>query len=488
MPNHIDSPEVRYSTLVEALSTLDARLPRRTLIDRALASVLALTRADRATVFLLARDASALEAFVSAGPEVDPFTCPLDQGLVGACVRSGAPLLIPDAHDDPRFFRDIDACTGYSTRSVAVVPLLDCDRHAVGAVEVLSSDVDRFSRDDVDLLRCFASPLVLALTAQEASSRASVAAPRNAAARVDPPLGASEIFREALDDASLVASTDKPVLLVGETGTGKEIVARFIHASSDRSDGPFQPVNCASLSESLAEAQLFGCVKGAFTGAVKDTPGFVEAADAGTLFLDELPSMPRSVQAKLLRFLEDGSYERVGDPRTRHASVRIVAAAQPGALRGDVREDLLFRIAHLRVTLPPLRERDGDALLLVACFLHAELGREPRLSLAAREALLAHPWPGNVREARGVAERIALRARGAERIEAEVVLDAIREGAPPEGEGSLTPARGLRALSATEREEVLGAIAACRGNKRAAARRLGKSVGWLYARLGQEPE
>ncbi len=488
MPNLTESPEVRYNTLVEALSTLDARLPRRVLIDSALQGVLTLTGAQRATVFLLSQDASSLEAFVSAGPEVPSFHCPIGEGLVGACVRSGAPLLIPDAHDDPRFFRDIDAQTGFSTRSVVVVPLLDSDRHPVGALEVLSSEVARFTREDVDLLRCFASPLLLALSAQQAASRVREAAPRPVAARVEPPLGASPAFCESLDDASLVASTDKSVLVVGETGTGKEIVARFIHASSNRANGPFQPVNCALLTDTLADAQLFGCVKGAFTGAVKDTPGFVENADGGTLFLDELPSTPLAVQAKLLRFLEDGSYERVGDPRPRRASVRIVAAAQPSAMHGGVREDLLFRVAHLRVTLPPLRERGGDAVLLVACFLNAELGREPRLSQEAKEALLAHSWPGNVREAQGVAERIALHARGAEVIDAELVRAAIAEGATSGGEAPVRCPGEVREFSTTEWEQVQAALQACAGNKRAAARRLGKSPGWIYNVLGRAPE
>lgn len=227
----------------------------------------------------------------------------------------------------------------------------------------------------------------------------------------------SEAITQLLHELKLVAQSDLPLLLLGETGVGKELFARFIHQHSQRSSKPMLHINCAALPESLAESELFGHVKGAFSGATQDRPGRFEAADGGTLFLDEVGELPLSVQAKLLRVLQSGEIQRLGSDATKKVDVRIVAATnrhlQEGIKNGAFRADLYHRLSVYPVPIPPLRERPDDILLLAGHFLElnrSRLGlRCLRLSAAAEYALLQYPWPGNVRELEHVISRAALK-------------------------------------------------------------------------------
>ena len=230
-------------------------------------------------------------------------------------------------------------------------------------------------------------------------------------------LGSSPVLRELLDELGVVADSDLPVLLQGETGVGKELFARWLHAHSPRSRKPLVYVNCAALPETLAESELFGHVKGAFSGAAQDRPGRFEAANGGTLFLDEIGELPLSIQAKLLRALQNGEIQRLGADRPRHVDVRVIAATNR-RLRDEVREgrfraDLYHRLSVYPVHIPPLRERGRDVLVLAGHFLElnrARLGlRCLRLSADAERALLAYAWPGNVRELEHVISRAALK-------------------------------------------------------------------------------
>jgi transcriptional regulator with PAS, ATPase and Fis domain len=233
-------------------------------------------------------------------------------------------------------------------------------------------------------------------------------------------LGTSPAFRKAIDLARKVAPTDASVLVTGESGSGKELIAQFIHQHSRRSSRPFVAVNCAALPEALLESEMFGHRKGAFTGAVRDKPGLLETANGGTLFLDELVEMSKPIQAKLLRVIQDGVVRRVGSETTDAVvNVRFIAATNgdPDAAveRGQLREDLYYRLRVVPIPVPALRERPEDIPLLAEYFLstywvrHRKKGSPfPTLSDAAIRTLCGYPWRGNVRELQNVIEHVAV--------------------------------------------------------------------------------
>lgn len=252
-------------------------------------------------------------------------------------------------------------------------------------------------------------------------------------------VGVSSAWRRVLDKLRLVAASEVPVLLMGETGTGKEQVARKLHALSPRADRPFVAVNCSALVPSLAESEFFGHERGSFSGAVATRRGRFEMADGGTLFLDEVGDLPQELQPKLLRVLQDGVYERVGAERSLRADVRILAATNANMVeavdQGRFREDLLYRLNVFPITLPPLRERDQDAALLAEHFVSQIRGRSgfqrTALTASALEKIGTLPWRGNVRELRNVIERAAILARGGDVGEEHLV--GLSSGADPLG-------------------------------------------------------
>jgi len=238
--------------------------------------------------------------------------------------------------------------------------------------------------------------------------------------RVDAPetelASESPAMRAVIETVARAAESDASVLFRGESGTGKGVLARFLHARSARAERSFVVTNCPTLSEELLASELFGHARGAFTGAVRDQPGRVEAAEGGTLFLDEIGEIPTALQAKLLRFLQEKDFERLGETRTRHADVRVVAATNrdldAAVQAGTFRQDLLYRLNIVEIVVPPLRARPEDILAMARGFL-STLGRGTRreaqeLSPAAEKALLAYDWPGNVRELRNAIERAVI--------------------------------------------------------------------------------
>jgi DNA-binding NtrC family response regulator len=289
-------------------------------------------------------------------------------------------------------------------------------------------------------------------------------------------IGESPPMQEVRRLIERIGPTDKPVLIQGETGTGKELAARAVQRASLRADRPFVVINCAALPEHLVESELFGHQRGAFTGAVATVPGLFEMADGGTLFIDEIGELPLSLQPKLLRVLEDGSLRRVGATQERRVDVRIIAATNRDLARevnvGRFREDLLYRINVLSLNLPPLRERPGDLPLLLAHFLPPGWTIAPK----ALAALERYHWPGNVRQLRNVLERAVILA------EAPVVtLDDLPDELQPRDAAAAPFPDGH--LSAVERSHVRQVLQRCGGNKSEAARALGIHRRKLYRLL-----
>jgi PAS domain S-box-containing protein len=296
-------------------------------------------------------------------------------------------------------------------------------------------------------------------------------------------LGKSAAMQQVYQQIRAVARVDSTVLIEGETGTGKELVARAIHAASHRKDKPFVPVNCAGLTESLLSSQLFGHKRGAFTGAIEDQQGLFESANGGTLLLDEIGDIPMTVQNQLLRVLQEREIVRLGETRPRKIDVRLVAATHRNlgseVAKGNFRQDLFYRVRVARIAVPALRERREDIPLLAASFLaqfSAAGGKAvTELSLEAVRLLMDHPWPGNVRELRSAIEFAAIRC-------ASSVIQP--DDLPPE---IAAPADIVRAIPgdplSDEKARFLDALARSRGNRALAARLLGISRATLYRRL-----
>jgi DNA-binding NtrC family response regulator len=301
-------------------------------------------------------------------------------------------------------------------------------------------------------------------------------------------------MRRVFDVVRAVADSSATVLIEGESGTGKTMLARALHAHSGRADRPFVHVNCGALPGSLLESELFGHVKGAFTGAVRDRAGKFEAAADGTIFLDEIATASSDLQVKLLRILETRCYERVGDTRTSESAARVVAATnqllEDEVAAGRFREDLFYRINVVRVELPPLRERLADVPMLVDQFLARfaeEHGRpDARLAPEALALLSAHAWPGNVRQLQHALERAVLLAPGSvlrpEDLGPEFAAAAGDAAVPPSGaELPLGPLRA--ALEVAERRQVLRALEHTGGNRTAAAALLDINRATLFNKM-----
>lgn len=297
--------------------------------------------------------------------------------------------------------------------------------------------------------------------------------------------GGSTAMQDVYRRIGKVAPTVATVLVTGESGSGKELVARTIHDRSERARAPFVAVNCGAIPGNLIEAELFGYEKGAFTGAARMHRGCFERAGNGTLFLDEVTEMAPEMQVRLLRVLETGRYTRVGGEEELRTHARIIAATnrdpRHAVQEGQLREDLMYRLAVFPIALPPLRERDGDAELLAEHFLRAQNeaeGTDKRFSRQAIATIRAHRWPGNVRELRNAVQRAFIMA------DAEVELDfAGLACAEPVGDCLQIPVG--TPLAEIERQAIYATLDLCDGNKRRCAEMLGVSLKTLYNRLSE---
>jgi transcriptional regulator with GAF, ATPase, and Fis domain len=366
---------------------------------------------------------------------------PAERGIAGAVLRSGRAEKVDDVGSDPRFFSGVDRKTGMATGSIIAAPLIAAplitDEGSLGVLEAVNRrGGGPFSESDLALFEALAASVAVAIRnarrfgqmkESEQRLRVQVGSLRRELAshdRFGELIATSHAMADVLRLMESAAASSIAVLIEGETGTGKELVAHAIHRASDRADGPFVAVNCAALPEALLESELFGHRRGAFTGATADHPGFFKAAAGGVIFLDEIGELPFAMQAKLLRVLQDGEVTAVGDTRPQKVDVRVIAATNRD-LRAAVaakafREDLYYRLAAFPIHLPPLRERREDIPLLAASFLEAACQRHHKplggFDPATIELLGRAVWPGNVRELQNEIERAVAIAHTGETI------------------------------------------------------------------------
>jgi two-component system, NtrC family, response regulator PilR len=319
--------------------------------------------------------------------------------------------------------------------------------------------------------------------------------------RLDNIVAESDSMRKVCEMVERVAPTDATVLIVGESGTGKELIAKAIHSNSRRAEKRFVPVNCAAMPEPLLESEMFGHVKGAFTGASSDKVGLFESANGGTIFLDEIGSMPSSIQAKFLRVLQDKQVRKVGGTENIEVDVRVLAATneplEDKIAKEEFREDLYYRISVIPIRIPPLRDRPDDILPLVSVFLNREIGENgeaPALEADAQHVLESYNWPGNVRELENAIRHALTFAKdGAIRREdlPAKILDSMEGGAEPIRASRIEDFRGksLKAFLRTKEKEYLSAvIESMEGDKEKAAKALKISLATLYRKLPEHGE
>jgi transcriptional regulator with GAF, ATPase, and Fis domain len=411
----------RRCARLEQMLRIAAQWSREEDVERLLEAIAAaatqLIGAERASIFLWDRPRKKLVGRPSLGVdgklEVDDSA-----GIVGAVLQSGEARRWHMGDDGEREVnRAVDRKLKFETRSLLAVPMWGPNRQPIGVFEVINRLESQFSTDDVVALEELATQASAAIL--NAQNRQQLLENRNqlvdSAAETARVVGQHPLMVALRSTAGRVAETDLSVLILGENGTGKEVLARSIHFGSPRKHRPFIAVNCAALVETLLESELFGHEKGAFTDAHQTRQGKFELANGGTLFLDEIGDLSAGGQAKLLRVLEEKKITRVGGSVPIDVDVRVVAATNQPLVEmvrnKKFREDLFFRLNIVTLNLPPLRDRGDDIVSLAEHFLGQfamQVGRrQPKFSAAAKTALLTHRWPGNIRELRNLVERVS---------------------------------------------------------------------------------
>ena len=474
-----DSVLIAVAELVRREVDLDALL--RQVID----TVTKAMDADRGTFYLVDRARGELFSKAAHLPELREIRLALGQGVAGFVARTGEAVNLPSSAADPRFHGAVDRSTGYATRSMLCVPVSDRGGEILGVLQLLNKRGAAFSADDEALLRALASQVAMILESTSLYPQLRAPSPAPLSYRFNGIVGVGERMRRVYDLVGRAAATDATVLITGETGTGKGLIARAIHFNSKRAGQPFVAVDCASLPATLIENELFGHERGAYTGADARALGKFEAADGGTVFLDEIGEVPLPLQSKLLRVIQDREFERVGGRRGVKVDVRIVAATNRNledmVARQRFREDLYYRLRVLTLTMPALRERgaaDLDQLATHFLSVFAQRhGKGPlRCSPAALARLHAHGWPGNIRELENCIEGAVVLCQGDVIDPSDLSLPPDGGPAPPiRGKAANKPAVELGKLTWDEMERLYieAVLATHAGNRSAAAKAMG---------------
>jgi Nif-specific regulatory protein len=508
----------RFQLLHELGLAFAARIEIEELVALVVEKCRSVFAADGASVILYdaVRDELYFPYVVAEDPRVASrlgrLRLPAHQGIAGAVFDAGKPEWIPAVSADPRFCQDVDRTTGATTRALLCAPLAS-HQGRLGVLQVVNPRSGTSAEHDLTFLEALAGSVAVALEnarlyaalkASEERLRTEVGVLRRDLARQGSfaeIVGRSPVMTDVFRLMESAAASPVTVLIEGETGTGKELVARALHRAGARATEPFVAINCAALPESLLESELFGHRKGAFTGAIQDRRGLFEAADGGTIFLDEVGEMPLAMQAKLLRVLQEGEVTPIGDHRPRRVDVRVIAATNRDLVdaiqRHAFRQDLYYRLAIFPIVLPPLRARRDDVPLLVDSFVAAASQRHGKriggVEPSALERLVRFPWPGNVRELQNEIERaVALSADGAPITMAALsakVTDAPASvstptSAPTDGILDACSGRGLREARAAFEIRYIAQVLRSQGNNvTRAARALGLSRVMLQKKM-----
>ncbi len=412
----------KFNTLIEINTLINSDYVNiESLLTKILESATRLTEGEASSILLVNKENKKLYfeiALGSKGPDVKKFTVNMGEGIAGWVALHNTSIIVNDVENDKRHRIDISKQIGYASKTMLAVPMRLKDE-CVGVIEIINKKNGKnFTQDDLEWLEIFANQAALALhsaqTFEKAIGEIQLLQDKiNTDQGYHTLIAKSPAVLEKLEIVSRVAKTDSSVLILGESGVGKELFAEQIHLQSARSKQPFVRVNCAALPEGLLESELFGHVKGAFTNAIQTRKGRFELADGGTIFLDEIGDLPLQLQAKLLRVIQQKTFEKVGSDISVTVNVRILAATNKDieslVEKGEFRSDLYYRLNVLPLYIPPLRQRPEDIPELAQFFLK-KFNRETKkqftgFSDGAMETMLSYSWPGNIRELENCIER-----------------------------------------------------------------------------------
>lgn len=502
--NHLERKNAELLVLLEVSKVLSSSFDLYENLYRAMKLLSDYLDMRRGTITLFDPATGELKIAVAYGltPEqIARGRYKIGEGIVGRVVETGAPIIVPDIGKEPLFLNRTGARIEKDNISFLCVPIkFKSEILGVLSVDRLFDESISFE-EDLRVLEIVATLIAQALKLyqayfEERSKRQELEQELIERYQFQNIICASPVMREIIKTALKIAPTRATILLRGESGTGKELLARAIHYSSPRAKNPFIAINCAAIPENLLEAELFGFEKGAFTGAYATKKGKFELADGGTLFLDEVGDLPLPLQAKLLRVLQEQTFERLGSTKTIKVDVRIIAATnrdlEDMVKRGEFREDLYWRLNVVPLFIPPLRDRKEDIPHLVNHFLRKFnnlYGKELKISPEALETLLEYPFPGNVRELENLMERIVLLSekRLIEKSDLEKFLrrkDSQAELKEKGRETNFGTRKGLLSeLEELEKRKILQVLEECRFNQSKAARLLGLTRRQLSYRL-----
>ena len=412
----------KFNTLIEITHLINSSQQNiHTLLTHILESATRLCGGEASSMLLVDKEKQELHfeiALGSKGQAVKQFTVKMGEGIAGWVAQHDKSLIVNDVASDRRHLRAISKKINYPSNTMLAVPMR-VQNNCIGVIEVINTNrASGFTQEDLEWLEIFANQAALAIIngkyIEQAHSEIKILQERiNIGQGYHTLIAKSPVIQEIIELIDRAAKTDSSVLLLGESGVGKEIFAEQIHLRSNRGKKPFVRVNCAALPEGILESELFGHVKGAFTGSAGNRQGRFELADAGTIFLDEIGDLPLSLQAKLLRVIQEKTFEKIGSDETQAVNVRILAATNKDietlVEKSEFRSDLYYRLNVLPIQIPPLRQRPEDIPELAQFFLNKFMKETKKqfdgFTEEALEAMLTYSWPGNIRELENSIER-----------------------------------------------------------------------------------
>jgi transcriptional regulator with GAF, ATPase, and Fis domain len=528
----------QYNELCKVAQIITSEIDCDILFDVIIKQTNTIMGVERCSIFLLDEQKDMLNSIASAGVRGLSIQIPKHRGVAGWVFSNQKPAIVNNVHEDPRFYSGIDQKTGLCTNSILCVPLINKNNECVGALEVINKISGEFTSDDCRMLLHLSHYVAIALENArlfaELEEQSNLLASTNhklekeihhrqkmesqldkyrqqleekvekqnaelqqnqkimAYLRRDLKLGyrfknmigKSDSMREIYALVRELADVSATVLITGESGTGKELVAEALHIAGQRKDLPFVKVNCSALSESVLESELFGHVKGAFTGADKDNIGRFQKAANGTILLDEIGDISHHFQKRLLRVLQEYEFERLGSTATLPMNARVIAATNQDLLekvrKKEFREDLYYRLKVVEVKVPPLRERKEDIPLLINYFLdifNKELEKNIKeVSAQVMKIMMGYHWPGNIRELKNIFEHISILCKN------QVITT---HELPADFAGQKLPGANSGKIKSDDRESILRALEKAKWNKTHAAQLLQISRRTLYRKLNE---